>query len=518
MNPLYKSQILIYLNLLIFPNCLSAQKKNVLFIAVDDLKPVLGCYGDSVIETPNIDKLASQGIIFTNTHCQQAVCAPSRASLMTGLRPDVTLVWDLETKIRDKNPDILTLPQYFIKNGYFCSGVGKIFDRRSVDTLHDTLSWSEPYSFDGDEKHYDPRYGIPVFSYYQLPETKREVERLMQEAIGKGLQGFAVKAYAMQTIKPLTECADLPDNAYPDGVLALSAIDRLQRIAQQDKPFFLAIGFKRPHLPFVAPKKYWDLYKREDMPLAKFQKAAENSPSIAYHNSFELRTYTDFPPLISKDGVLPEEKQKELIHGYYASVSYIDAMVGNVIKSLDSLGLRDNTIIVLWGDHGWHLGDHGLWGKHTNLEEATRSPLIFSSPEIIIKSSNNPVEFVDIFPTLCEMTGIEIPENLDGESMFPIMTGLKSKTKNYAVSQFSRRNIMGYSFRSVRYRYVVWLKDNYRSTLPFNSELVVAEELYDYENDPLETVNCIDDDDYRDVTSQMRAYSFEFFESEQNIK
>lgn len=492
----------------------NAQRKNVLFIAVDDLKPVLGCYGDNLIRTPNMNRLASRGIVFTNCHCQQAVCAPSRASLLTGMRPDRTMVWDLKTWIRDMNPDILTIPQYFMQNGYYCTGVGKIFDRRSVDNNHDSISWSEPFSFLGDPNYYDPMYGEPALGYYQLPETKECVERITPEAIGKGLKRFAIKQYVMETIKPSTEYADVPDNAYVDGVLALSAIERLERIAKQDQPFFLAVGFKRPHLPFVAPKKYWDLYEREEIPLAAHQHAADDGPGIAYHNSYELRSYTDIPPLkVSGDtsGWLSEMKQRELVHGYYASVSYIDALIGRIIRVLDSLGLRENTVIILWGDHGWHLGDHGMWCKHSNFEQATRAPLIFSSPGIRVRKSSAPVEFVDIFPTLCDLTGIKKPGHLEGKSLLPIMNGTGNKIKDYAVSQYPRQETMGYAFRDDRYRYVVWLDNNFRSTERFDPQYIVAEELYDYRKDPLETVNYVHHGEYENIAQKMRAYSFEFF-------
>ncbi len=522
LNKIIKSSIFLGVGLSLVQGITFAQKKNVLFIAVDDLKPVLGCYGNPLIHTPNIDKLATRGIIFTNSQCQQAVCAPSRASLLTGMRPDVTKVWDLKTWIRDKNPDILTMPQYFIQNGYYCTGVGKIYDRRSVDDKHDAVSWSVPFSFDGDTKYYDPKYGEPALTYYQLPETKKEVERLTPIAISKGLKNFAIKADVMKTIMPSTECADVPDNAYNDGVLALSAIERMEKLAKQDQPFFLAVGFKRPHLPFVAPKKYWDLYQRDKMPLAKYQEASVDGPLIAYHNSGEIRSYTDIPPLASfsdlKDDLLPEEKQKELIHGYYAAVSYIDAMIGKVVNALDSLGLRENTVIVLWGDHGWHLGDHGLWCKHTNFENATRAPLIFSSPEIKVRSNASPVEFVDIFPTLCEMTGIDIPSHLEGKSLLPIMNGNKFKVKEYAVSQFPRDvDKMGYAFRNERYRYVVWMKNNFRSNTPYNENLVVAEELYDYKTDPLETCNVINQKKYVNVRRKLKNWSVNFFIDQEKL-
>jgi arylsulfatase A-like enzyme len=495
------------------------EKKNVLFIAVDDLKPVLGCYGAEQIKTPNIDRLAKQGVVFTNNHCQQAVCAPSRASLLTGVRPDSTKVWDLKTKIRAKNPHILTLPQHFKNRGYITTGVGKIYDKRSVDRKHDGVSWSEAFAFTGDEEFVDPQFGEPVLGHYQLEETKEKVAHYTAEADSRNKKGNARSKYVMKHIKPATECADVPDNAYGDGVIAQSAIKRLKRFAGQDQPFFLAVGFKKPHLPFVAPKKYWDLYDREKLPLAPYQKFAENGPKLAYHKSGEIQSYSDIPKLENYTDIgpdlLPEAKQRELIHGYYAAVSYMDAQLGKVLNALDSLGLRENTVIVFWGDHGWHLGDHGLWCKHTNFEQATRSPLIFSAPKAKKGLTvDAPVEFVDIFPSLCELSGIDAPDNLAGTSLVPILTGKEKRVKEYAVSQFRRGKAMGYAFRTDRYRYVVWMGNHFRTTQSFKKELVVAEELYDYRNDALETRNVLNDKEYKKVHEQMQAMSRDFFKKQ----
>ncbi|MCT4672660.1 MAG: sulfatase [Prolixibacteraceae bacterium] len=494
------------------------QKKNVLFIAVDDLKPLLGCYGQSQMKTPNIDRLAKQGVVFLNNHCQQAVCAPSRASLMTGVRPDSTKVWDLKTKIRDKNPTILTMPQHFKNAGYVTTGVGKIYDRRSVDADHDKASWSEDFAFSGDDKYRDPNSGEEVLGHYQSPETKQKVAYYTEEGKKKNLKRGALSKYVMKHIKPSTECVDLPDNAYIDGVLALSAIDRLTSLSEQDRPFFMAVGFKKPHLPFVAPKKYWDLYDRNELPLAAYQQFAKYGPKIAYHKSGEIQSYSDIPKLDSYSDIgpdlLPESKQRELIHGYYACVSYMDAQVGKVLDALDHLGLRENTIIVLWGDHGWHLGDHGLWCKHTNFEQATRAPMIFSTPDSKKgKKVTAPTEFVDIFPTLCDLTNVDQPTGIAGTSLVPVLTGNTTTVKPYAVSQFRRGKAMGYAFRTDRYRYVVWVKDNFRTTKPFNERMVVGEELYDYQKDELERTNLMVDKTYQKVYTELRANSRSFFKS-----
>ena len=365
-------------------------KVNVLFIAVDDLKPILGCYGDEKVQSPNIDRLANNGTVFFNTHCQQAVCAPSRASLLTGLRPDKTKVWDLKTYIRDQNPNVLTLPQYYKQNGYETAAVGKIFDPRSVDAFHDSVSWTIPYS--------------------------------------KITGGRWINA----SEKVSTESADVPDETVVDGKIAARGVELIEQLSSNEKPFFLAVGFKKPHLPFVAPKKYWDLYERDSISVHPFQEHAKYAPEFAFQPGWELRNnYVDIP----KDDPIPEEKQKELIHGYYACVSFIDAQVGKLLTQLENLGIRENTIIVLWGDHGWHLGDHDMWAKHSNFEQATRSPMIFSAPGLTAgESSNSPSEFIDIFPTLCELTGLEVPSNLDGTSLIPVLQDPETLIKPYAVS------------------------------------------------------------------------------------
>jgi iduronate 2-sulfatase len=514
---------------------LSAQDKkmNVLFIAVDDLKPILGCYGDTIIKTPNMDRLAKRGTIFTQSYCQQAVCGPTRASLLTGLRPDHTKVWDLKTRMRDVNPNIISLPQYLIEQGYTTQGIGKIYDPRCVDKDLDAPSWSVPY-YKNSDQYISEVTGKPELNY-QLSETKELIKKQRTEGESKGLKGSELNDYILKYVRPSVECTDVPDNAYVDGANALYAKDILAKLSEEEKPFFFAVGFAKPHLPFVAPKKYWDLYKRDEMPVAPFQQKAKNSPDLAYHRASELFAYSDIPSLVSfsdqKGGGLdiPMEKQKELIHGYYAATSYTDAQIGVLLNTLDSLGLSNNTIIVLWGDHGWHLGDHNLWCKHTNFEQATRAPLLISDPRIKPSKTNSQVEFIDIFPTVCDLAGVSVPSFLDGKSLVPLMKNPRLKVKEYSVSQFPRTynsmeterlgyslgEFMGYSLRTDRYRYTLWLKDNYRSNKPFTKEVVVASELYDYKKDPNETVNIVDQKIYSVVSADMHKTMLQFFKSQE---
>ncbi len=472
-----------YLFILIFLPFCSLAKKNILFIAVDDLKPSLGVYGDKFAVTPNIDKLASLGTTFTNAHVQQAICAPSRVSLLTGLRPDLTEVWDLETQMRNKNPDIITLPQYFKENGYSTVGMGKIFDNRSVDRKLDELSWSMPYI----KVDVDHSVHGNTITGFQSPENKKILSQIREKATADGVPQGKMWQYLRSKYKPSTESFDISDDGYVDGAMTLEAISQLKKLSKKNEPFFLAVGYVKPHLPFVAPKKYWDLYNREEISLAKYQKWARGTVKLSYNNNGEMRSYTDIPDSFNENGLINENKQRELIHGYYACVSYVDAQIGKILNVLETNGMLDNTIVILWGDHGWHLGDHGQWAKHSNFEQATRSPLIIVDPDT--KSNNfssSPVEFIDVFPTLTELTGLDIPESLQGSSLLPILKGKSKRIKDYAVSQYPRGNVMGYALRNERYRYVAWYKN--RSTV---EEDVIIKELYDYKNDPNETVNIV---------------------------
>lgn len=478
------------------------KKYNVLFIAVDDLKPYINSFGYKAVSTPNLDKLAKSSTIFNQNYCQQAVCAPTRASLLTGLRPDKTEIWDLKTMIRDKNPNVVTLPQYFKENGYVTSAMGKIFDPRSVDKHHDEVSWSEPY-----KKNFRLAEGYEdiVIGSFHSPELKEKFKEMQaQRAKKKGgdkNEDFDNPKITRDDIKVTTEGIDVPDDAYFDGAMAKFAQHKIRKSKDLNEPFFMAVGFKKPHLPFVAPKKYWDLYNRDEIELAAWQKPAIDGPAISYHNSGEMRSYADIAAIVESEGLeknsalsLPEDKQRELIHGYYACISYIDAQIGEILKTLKSQGLEDNTIIVLWGDHGWHFGDHNLWAKHSNFEQATKSPLLIKVPGMTSGSEYmHPTEFVDIFPTLCDITGLEKPAYLDGESLLPALKNNEVVVKDFAISQFPRggknKQYMGYSIRSGNYRYTEWVGPNYTTEKPFDESLIFTNELYELNADPDETVN-----------------------------
>jgi len=442
----------------------AATRPNVLFICVDDLKPLLGCYGDKVIKSPNIDRLAARGVVFERAYCNQAVCAPSRNSLLTGVRPTTLGIYDLGTNFRRASSNAVTLPQYFMQHGYRAEALGKIF-HVGHGNHDDAASWS-----------------VPLFKAnsiaYVLPENK--TKRTREEAL------FANDTDVAKLPRGAAwESAEVPDNAYPDGKIADEAVRRLR--AAKDKPnepFFLAVGFLKPHLPFCAPKKYWDLYDRASFTVPALRTAPEGAPKYAPSGWGELRQYSDIPD----SGPLTDDQARTLIHGYHAAVSFMDAQLGKVLDELDSLGLAANTIVLLWGDHGWHLGDHGWWCKHDNYEQATRIPLIVAAPGVTTpatRASNALVETVDIYPTLAELAGLpapQVPQGMEGKSFVPALRDPHRGAKNYLYHVYPRGERIGRAVRTARYRLVEW-------KIPGGAASTADLELYDYEQDPLETKN-----------------------------
>jgi iduronate 2-sulfatase len=426
-------------------------KQNVLFIMVDDLRPAIGCYGDKLAYTPNIDALAKTGTLFMRAYCQQAVCSPSRTSLLTGLRPDKARIWGLKKTFRQTIPDAITLPQYFKNQGYITSQIGKIF--HDPASHQDSASWSGPviHNVTGNAKG-----------------DKYILDKNLKTSKGAS-----------------TEREVVDDSAYIDGKVAETSIQVLRQISK--KPFFLAIGFRRPHLPFTAPNKYWQHFDKTRFPVQQ-KIRPKNTPEIAFHNSQELRGYTDIP----KDGPVPDALARHLWQGYYAAVSYTDAQIGKVLAELDRLGLRKNTIIVLVSDHGFHLGEQDQWAKSTNFENAVRVPLIISAPGVGKPAiSRALVELIDLYPTLTELCGLSLPKELKGKSLAALLKNPDALHKGFALSQFIRpysalsneENIrnMGYTLRTERYRYTEWY--------PFESDSIIARELYDHHKDSDETEN-----------------------------
>lgn len=419
------------------------QRLNVLFIAVDDLRTSLGCYGDTLVQSPQIDRFAATARRFDHAYTQQAVCGPSRTSLLTGRLPDNTRVWHNRNLFRDTQPDLVTLPQLFKNHGYDTVSLGKVFsgDARELDPA----SWSEP-------------------------------EILKQ----KGWKNSALGDSGGEGKGPAWEAADVPDEGYPDGKLAQLAIEKLTAVRSGDKPFFLAVGFFKPHLPFNAPKRYWDLYDPAAFELNDDSQRVKGISGHAHHSHRELGGYRDLP----KDEHLDATTTRTLRHGYHACVSYIDAQIGKLLATLDQLGLAQNTIVVLWGDHGFALGEKDRWGKGTNFERDTRVPLLIRTPDLGSPgaAAAGLVELVDVFPTLAELASLPAPQGLDGRSLVPMLANPQAPGREAVLSQFARPfsastpEFMGYSLRTATHRYTRWI------TWP--ARQLVAEELYDYTTGP----------------------------------
>ena len=459
-------------------------KPNILFIAVDDLRPSLGCYGDKHAISPNIDALAKRSVLFDQAHCQVAVCNPSRASLMTGLRPDKLGVWTLPIHFRETRPNVITMPQWFRRHGYTAISHGKIFHNPTPDPQ----SWSEPIR----------QLATPNQGY---PDNVRNVIRSAQVKL-------PAHDWRKQNLRgPATASPVIDDRLLVDGVRTDLVIEDLARLAGSDQPFFLAMGFIRPHLAWIAPKKYWDIYDPTTLPVLINEQVTPNTPPYAISTSYELTHYVDqidFPK--PRDAQrLTHKNAQHLMHGYYACVSYVDAQIGRILAALNKHGHTDNTIVVLWSDHGWKLGEHNGWGKMSNYEIDTRVPLLIATPDSRSagKQISSPVELLDLFPTLCELAQIETPTFIDGKSRVDMLNNPDEKYQSVAYSQYYRRydhseapqhseslqpsrirQYMGYALRTATHRYVQW-RD-------FETGDITAHELYDHRTDDAESENIFD--------------------------
>ena len=484
-NPLVRSVLVLLSALTVVAPGLAAERPNVLLILVDDLKPALGCYGDSIAKTPNIDALAGQGMRFDLAYCNQAVCAPSRFTLMLGSHSTSTGLYGLGSQLRQIVPDAVTMPQHFAKHGYRTESLGKVFhighgnhgdpDSFSVPHFHDkVIEYLDPASTDGGKLTREEAY----FTNQKLGEIR---------SLPRGA------AY---------EFPDVDDGQYADGRVAAEAVKRLQaakaRREQEGTPFFIAAGFARPHLPFSAPQKYWDLYDPASLPMPQFEFLPTDAPGVAGKRGGEITNYKPVPE--DREAEYSSELKRSLIHGYYASMSFVDAQIGKVVGELDRLGLAENTIIVLWGDHGFHLGDLGIWTKHTNYEQANRIPILISAPGVIQPGSSTKqlAESVDIFPTLAELAGLPAPtgpQPIDGLSLVPVLKDGTKRVRDHAFHAYPKGKL-GRAIRTDRYRLVEWKN-------PGDADEAAEYELYDYETDPLETRNLVAAQP--DVVSELKA-------------
>ncbi|TWT95116.1 Choline-sulfatase [Neorhodopirellula pilleata] len=448
---------------------------NVLLILVDDLKPAIGCYGDQHAKTPNIDAFAARGMRFDRAYCNQAVCAPSRFTLMLGSHSTSTGLYGLGSKLRESIPDAVTLPQHFAKHGgYRTESLGKVFHIGHGNE-------GDPESFSV------PHFKEKVIEYVD-PESTPGGKLTREEAFFTNQQLGAINSLPRGAAY---ESPDVADESYADGRVARETVERLRaakkRRDSDGTPFLIAAGFARPHLPFSAPKKYWDLYDPSTLPMPEFEELPAGSPAVAGKRGGEIRNYFPVPDKSDSDQI-DDDLKRTLIHGYYASTSFVDAQIGKVIAGLDELALTDNTIVVLWGDHGFHLGDLGIWTKHTNYEQANRIPILISAPGVTKPGSSTQqlAESVDIYPTLAELAGLPMPtgpQPIDGVSLVPVLKNPDARVRDHAYHAYPK-NKLGRAIRTERYRLVEWAGDDPEGSIEY--------ELYDYETDPLETRNHAD--------------------------
>jgi arylsulfatase A-like enzyme len=441
-------------------------RPNVLMIAVDDLNPMLGCYGHEAVKSPNLDRLAADGLLFERAYCQTALCMPSRSSLLSGYRPETLRNRALRLS-GNAPPDMVTMPGLFRRNGYTTVSVGKVYHyndddpegwvRRHTETFQAEGAWCDGYC-----------------SGYQLPGNRATVESYLR---GRRLQdGSPASA--------IVEITDTPDENTPDGLIARLAVEELRQLKQAGQPFFLAAGFYRPHMPLTAPKKYWEMYDRARFALpGNFHRPDDG---ILRDNWGEVRRYGDCPA----SGPMPEEKAREIIHGYHASIAFVDAQIGKVLDELRTLELDGNTIVVVWSDNGWQLGTHGRWSKPVNCEACTRIVLMVSVPGMPRnRKTKAVVELVDIYPTLCDLCGLVPPQYLEGTSFVPLFQSPERSWKKAAFSCLIDYTTV--SIRTDRYRYV-------QRTSGLN-------ELYDYRADPGENHNLAGDPEFQNVLEQLQA-------------
>ncbi len=462
----------------------AADRPNILLLLVDDLKPVLGAYGDRIAVTPHMDRLAARGLRFDAAYCNQAVCASSRFTLLLGQRSTSTGLYQFGRNFRDYYPDAVTLPQFFMRHGYRAESMGKVF-HVGHGTYGDDASWSVPAHKDLLIEYVDPastRDGSPTNEQALFTNLRRP------PGSGPLPRGAA------------WESPDVPDDAYADARTAAYAINRLRAAKEKpSEPFFLAVGFVRPHLPFSVPKKYWDLYDPAKLPMPERETAPEAVVPVAMKRGGEIDQF--FPVPKPPVHPYPDDIKRKLIHGYYASMSYADVQIGKVMAALDELKLADNTIVVLWGDHGWHLGDLGIWTKHTNFEQANRIPLVVIAPGVTRPgtSTGQLAETVDLYPTLAELAGLSPStgsQNLDGTSLVPVLKNPAARIRNHAYHSFPRGEELGRAIRTERYRLVEWKKPG----APADTAKI---ELYDYANGPIETRNVAAE--RAEVVAELRA-------------
>lgn len=450
---------------------IEVQKPNVLLLYMDDLRPELASFGANQIQSPNIDALANKGVKFTNAYCNVPVCGASRASMLTGMLPTKNRFLDYKTFVERETPNATTLPQLFKNNGYTTISNGKIYHH--VDDREN--DWDEvwrPYAFDKNNQGLSPtEYWETLWMDYQDPKNAAEYK-----ATNRG---------------PAYEMAEVKDSTYIDGLMTEKVIRDLKKLKNSNKPFFLTAGFITPHLPFNAPKKYWDLYDRNTIKQPKnYNYIPKNAPKVSINNWGEMRTYSNIP----KKGQVSDTLAIDLIHGYYATITYTDALVGKILNQLKAQELDKNTIVILVADHGYNLQEHTQWCKFTNYNTSTEVPLIIYNPFTKNKGTTNAlVELVDVYPTLAELCGLTPPkEQLDGKSFVSALENTDNKGKDYL---FIKKGD-GYTLKTADFSYTEFINKDNNNTY--------TSMLYDHRTDKSENFNVVDKKEYKTTVAQLK--------------
>ncbi len=454
---------LILLSSFVFLHSAFSSPPNVLFIASDDMRPQLGCYGDPHVKSPNIDALAARGMVFQRSYVQQALCSPSRISMLSGRYPATTGIFEIGRTLRTTMPDITTLPQHFKNNGYHTRSLGKIY-HVGID---DDASWSTPAWHSNMPRH--------------SPATQAAVAKHVADAKAQGITIPQRGPGSRNSVVPAFEAVDCADDDLLDGDTAANAIAQLRQHAKTpEQPFFLAVGFANPHVPWISPKKYWSLYDRAKLPLATNDYVPKGAPDFAATSGLDFRGYANVP-----EGTLPEPFARECLHGYLAAISYVDAQVGRLLATLDETGLAKNTIIVFWSDHGYYMGEHTWWGaKHNNYEGATRNCLLIAQPGMKHAGAKTQslAQAVDLAPTLTDLCGLPASDGFQGHSLKPVLEDPTATVNDAAFSWYPKEGWLGTAMRTDQWRFVEWTKPGQEP----------VRELYDQANDPQNNLNVAD--------------------------
>ena len=455
----------------------SEPRRNVLFIASDDMRPQLGCYGDTTVKSPNIDALAKRGMVFRRSFVQQALCSPSRISMLSGRYPATTRIFEIGRTLRTTMPDIVTMPQHFKNNGYHTRSLGKIY-HVGID---DDASWTVPAWHSR-----KPRTSAV---------TQEGVRRFVEDAKAKGVTLPQKGKGSRMSAVPAFEAVDCGDDDLLDGDTATNAVAQLREHAKNPaQPFFLAVGFANPHVPWISPKKYWDLYDPASFTLAGNEFLPKDAPAFAATSGADFFWYRDVPQVTGDK--LPEAFKRQCLHGYHAAISYVDAQVGRLMAALDETGLAKNTVVVFWSDHGYYMGEHTWWGaKHNNYEGATRNCLIISQPGMkhAGESTDALAQSVDLAPTLTELCGLPAHAAFQGRSLRPVLDDPTATVNDSAFSWYPKGGYLGVAMRTDRWRYVEWTKPGDET----------VRELYDMKEDPQNDLNVAAKPEHRETVEAL---------------